>query len=165
MYLPYSPYYSKLNTMVVSCCITMYPNVSNRIRFEACHSGIKPRGVKDFNHLANICDSMYRLEFAVIPGSCFPCKANPYSLLCPCKGFRQKGICHHVIGLTHRILKSDGTDEERLPSLNVFYMNERMCNNKKGKGRPKPLKSCLQRESSDEEDGDDRQAKRLLLKW
>ena len=61
-------------------------------------------------------------------------------------------VTHHILAVTHRILSADGSEEQRRASLNVYHMNKEINSKKRGKGRPKPLKSCLQLESSDEEE-------------
>ena len=143
----------------VSCCILLY-HVAYR-RFEMCCAGRKPRGVKTFEQLTGICDALVIVEAAVDKSSCMPCDANPYNLLCRCKRGRKLGVCSHIMFVTHLIMKA-GPKEDRKAINNLSYVTGQIAGAKKGAVRPKRIKHCLQKDSSDEEEEAPAQ---LMLTW
>ncbi len=57
----------------------------------------RPEGVNKFEEIAKICGALHVVQMASTPGSCVPCKANPFSFLCSCKGARKSGMCAHIL--------------------------------------------------------------------
>ena len=146
--------------LTVSYCILLY-HVAYR-RFEMCCAGRKPRGVKTFEQLTGICDALVIVETAVDKSSCMPCDANPYNLLCRCKRGRKLGVCSHIMFVTHLIMKA-GPKEDRKAINNLSYVTGQIAGSSRGKaGKPKRIKHCLQKDSSDEEEEAPAQ---LLLTW
>ena len=128
-----------------------YPIESQRISFESCCAGV---AVDDETWVEthNICDSLVIVEVSPVPGACIPCEANPLNLICHCKGSRQRGICSHILFVTHVVLKS-GDPSEQKPMYNLKYMASKIAGAVKGAHRPKRVKQCLLKEdSSDKEE-------------
>ena len=87
----------------------------------------------------------------MVESSCMPCDANPYNLLCRCKRGRKLGVCSHIMFVTHLIMKA-GPKEDRKAINNLSYVTGQIAGAKKGAVRPKRIKHCLQKDSSDEEE-------------
>ena len=103
------------------------------------------------------------VETATSTTNCVPCDANPYNLLCRCKGGRKVGVCYHILFVTHVIMKSHKKDEQKAIN-NLNYMLGQIKGAKKGKGaNNKKIKHCLQREDSS--DDDEQQAAVPALTW
>ena len=77
---------------------------------DACNGKQAPH-LKKFEQFAHVCLSMHFLRYAdadEVP----KCEWNPANLNCPtCKGFRNWGICSHVIAIDHILDKIDLEDE------------------------------------------------------
>lgn len=137
-----------------------------RIRYTALDEGERPRGIKKFEKLVDICKAIVKVKVAEDPASICPCEANPYDLFCPCKGARKTGICYHILGVTHCIMKALPREEQHT-ICNVKYMATLIDGKpKKGHRRKKknPWGHCLQRDDSDEEEDDDVPPP-LALQW
>ena len=77
---------------------------------DAC-SGKKASHLKTFEQFAHVCLSMHFLRYAE-PHEVPKCEYNPAYLNCPtCKGFRNWGICSHVIAINHILDKIDLVDQ------------------------------------------------------
>ena len=86
----------KYRTYIRHVSLTYHTNRAPYHRFRQCYDGVKPRGVKKFKEVAEICSALVIVQTAVTPGSCMPCKANPFDFICSCKGGRKTGICAHI---------------------------------------------------------------------
>mgnify|MGYP006893316183 FL=1 len=147
--------------------ITLYHDISYTYhttrepyhRFKQCYAGIKPRGVKKFKDVADICSALVLVQTAVTPGSCMPCKANPYDMICLCKGGRKIGICAHILLVTHDEM-SHVAIGQRKALCNLKHMATKIAGDKKKVGQPKKVKHCLVAETDDEEEDDQR-----LVTW
>jgi hypothetical protein len=77
---------------------------------DACNGKQAPH-LKKFEQFAQVCLSMHFLRYAdadEVP----KCEWNPANLSCPtCKGFRNWGICSHVVAINHILDKIDLEDE------------------------------------------------------
>ena len=77
---------------------------------DACNGKQAPH-LKKFEQFAHVCLSMHFLRYAdadEVP----KCEWNPANLSCPtCKGFRNWGICSHVVAINHILDKIDLEDE------------------------------------------------------
>ena len=62
--------------------LTYHTNCAPYHRFRQCYDGVKPRGVKKFKEVAEICSALVIVQTAVTPASCMPCKANPFDFIC-----------------------------------------------------------------------------------
>ena len=138
---------------------TYHTNREPYHRFKQCYAGIKPRGVKKFKDVADICSSLVLVQTAVTPGSCMPCKANPYDMICLCKGGRKIGICAHILLVTHDEM-SHVAIGQRKALCNLRHMATKIAGDKKKVGQPKKVKHCLVAETDDEEEDDQR-----LVTW
>ena len=128
-----------------------------------CCAGSKPKEIKTFEQLHTICSALVIVETATSTTNCVPCDANPYNLLCRCKGGRKVGVCYHILFVTHVIMKSHKKDEQKAIN-NLNYMLGQIKGAKKGKGaNNKKIKHCLQREDSS--DDDEQQAAVPALTW
>ena len=75
------------------------------------------------------------------------CKANPFDLVCECKGSRKIGICAHILAVTHCWVKEGNEDEQRrLAFCNLRLMTQALTTKTKkgakwmkGKGATKIL--------------------------
>ena len=122
-------------------------------RFELCYQGRMPRGLKNFDQVAEVCGALVKVQAMTVPGSCIPCKANPFDLLCGCKGARKIGMCSHILLVTHEEMKN--TPQERRKAIcNLNFMVGEIAGASKGTGRPRTVKHCLVREDSDDDDDD-----------
>ena len=99
-------------------------------RFQSCYAGIAPRGVNKFEEIAEICGALNVVRTASTPGSCVPCKANPFSFLCSCKGARKSGMCAHILLVTHEEMKCQ-PKAKRNPLCNLNHMMEKISGGKK----------------------------------
>ena len=62
------------------------------------------------------------------------CKANPFDLVCECKGSRKIGICAHILAVTHCWVKEGTLDEQRrLSFCNVRLMTQALTTKKGAK--------------------------------
>ena len=52
--------------------LTYHTNRAPYHRFRQCYDGVKPRGVKKFKEVAEICSALVIVQTAVTPGSCMP---------------------------------------------------------------------------------------------
>jgi hypothetical protein len=133
-------------------------------RFQSCYAGIAPRGVNKFAEIAEVCSALVVVKTASTPGSCIPCKANPFNFVCSCKGSRKSGMCSHILLVTHVEMKCL-PQRQRNPLCNLHHMIGKIAGGKKGVGgktRGRTVKHCLLPEdSSDEEEA--RAPKKL--KW
>ena len=121
-------------------------------RFQSCYAGIAPRGVNTFDQIAEVCSALVVVRAATAPGSCVPCKANPFNFLCSCKGARKSGVCSHILLVTHEEMKCQ-PKSKRNPLCNLHHMMGKISGAKKSSHRPKTVKHCLLPEdSSDEEE-------------
>ena len=135
------------------------------IRYNAMDANEKPRGVKKFEKLVAIRAAIVKVTVATDIASICPCEANPYDLFCPCKGARKVGICYHILGVTHCIMRAKAPEEQRA-LCNLKYMVTVIDPRKKKQGRRKkknPVGHCLEREDGSDGDGDD--APPLALDW
>ena len=77
---------------------------------DACNGKQAPH-LKKFEQFAHVCLSMHFLRYAdadEVP----KCEWNPANLSCPtCKGFRNWGICSHVVAINHILDKIYLEDE------------------------------------------------------
>ena len=77
---------------------------------DACNGKQAPH-LKKFEQFAHVCLSMHFLRYAdadEVP----KCEWNPANLSCPtCKGFRNWGICSHVVAINHILDKIDLEDQ------------------------------------------------------
>ena len=148
----------------VSACICTYHArvaISHDIRFEMCCAGQKPKEVKKFEQLQGICEALVVVEMTTDNSSCVECDANPFQLLCCCKGSRKISVCYHILFVTHLIMKAKPKKEQKAIN-NLHYMAGKIAGSKKKKGGSHRIKHCLQREdSSDEEEHPAVQ----LIKW
>jgi hypothetical protein len=133
----------------------------NISRFELCCAGRKPHLVKTFEQLQGICEALVIVETATDDSFCMPCDANPYNLLCHCKGGRKIGVCYHILLTTHLIMKA-GQKSEQKAINNLNYMVGKIDGAKKGSGQPKSVKHCLVREDSSD---DEEEPVLNLIKW
>ena len=113
---------------------------------DACN-GKKASHLKTFEQFAHVCFSMHFLRYADADDGVPKCEWNPANLTCPtCKGFRNWGICSHVIAINHILDKIDLEDQ----------LKELGGPRKKGgfnKGvRPALIREKEAADSSDEED-------------
>ena len=92
-------------TYIRHVSLTYHTNRAPYHRFRQCYDGVKPRGVKKFKEVAEICSALVIVQTAVTPGSCMPCKANPFDFICSCKGGCKIGICAHILLVTHDEMK------------------------------------------------------------
>jgi hypothetical protein len=77
---------------------------------DACN-GKKASHLKTFEQFAHVCLSMHFLRYAE-PGEIPKCEYNPAYLSCPtCKGFRNWGICSHIVAINHILDKIDLEDQ------------------------------------------------------
>ena len=77
---------------------------------DACN-GKKAPHLKTFQQFAHVCLSMHFLRYANA-GEVPKCEYNPVNLTCPtCKGFRNWGICSHVIAINHILDQIDLEDQ------------------------------------------------------
>ena len=120
---------------------------------------------KNWNELANECEAITVVERRPVEGAFIPCRANPCGLICRCKGGRKTGICFHILFVTHMIYKWDTALETRPATYNLSYMGSKIAGAKKRGKRPKRVKHCLLKESSDEEEGEEGAPKRRCLEW
>ena len=114
--------------------------------------------------MACICEALVVVQTATVPGSCIPCKANPFELLCGCKGGRKIGLCSHILLVTHEMMKTAPKPQQKA-ICNLVYMTGEIAGKKKkiGGAKPHKVKHCLLREDSD--DDDEVPAPRPQLKW
>ena len=62
------------------------------------------------------------------------CKANPFDLVCECKGSRKIGICAHILAVTHCWVKEGNLDEQRrLSFCNLRLMTQALTSTKGAK--------------------------------
>ena len=93
--------YRKIETRLIE----MYEN--------AC-DGEKDRRVRDLDHLFEICDLLHLVRDADEKWGCPGGEGNPAKLICVgCKGFKQTGICSHVVAVNHILKKLDVRRELR----------------------------------------------------
>ena len=77
---------------------------------DACN-GKKASHLKTFEQFAHVCLSMHFLRYAE-PGEIPKCEYNPANVGCPtCNGFRNWGICSHVVAINHILDKIDLEDQ------------------------------------------------------
>ena len=148
------------NHMRIVVCIA-------HIRYNAMDANEDPRGVKRFEKLVAIRAAIVKVTVATDAASICPCEANPYDLFCPCKGARKVGICYHILGVTHCIMRAKPPDEQRA-ICNLKYMVTRIDSKpKKGHKRKKknPFGHCLEREDGADGDGEDASPPPLALDW
>ena len=63
------------------------------------------------------------------------CKANPFDLVCECKGSRKIGICAHILAVTHCWVKEGNLDEQRrLAFCNLRLMTQALTTKSTKKG-------------------------------
>ena len=132
--------------------------------YKSCINGKAPKGAeKDFDKLAGICEALVCVK-RTQPGeesSVIRCKANPFELVCECKGSRKIGICAHILAVTHCWVKEGSLDWQRkLSFCNVRIMTQLLTHKKGGKWMKgegaKKLLHYLNKEvdsSDDEADG------------
>jgi hypothetical protein len=140
-----------------------------RTRFVSVCNGDKLEGqFASVQQTIEVCEALNIVESATIAGSCIQCDANPFQLLCYCKGCRKIGVCSHLLLITH-VIAAGGAEEDKKAHLNLKWMNSQISarkdksSKKKNKGgRPKLIRHCLQREDSD---GDDTGPPPLALCW
>ena len=78
---------------------------------DACN-GKMASHLKTFEQFAHVCLSMHFLRYADDDDGVPKCEWNPANLSCPtCKGFRNWGICSHVIAINHILDKIDLAEE------------------------------------------------------
>lgn len=97
-------------------------------RYKSCIDGKAPKGAaNDFEKLAGICEAVVCVK-TILPGeesSMIRCKANPFDLVCECKGSRKIGICAHILAVTHCWVKEGNLDEQRrLSFCNLRLMTQ-----------------------------------------
>ena len=80
-----------------------------------------------------------------------PCDANPFNLVCKCKGCRKIGICSHVLLVTHEMMKGLPRCQRKAIN-NLTFMTGEIAGASKGRGMPKTMKHCLQKEDSSDDD-------------
>ena len=139
--------------------LTYHTNRAPYHRFRQCYDGVKPRGVKKFKEVAEICSALVIVQTAVTPGSCMPCKANPFDFICSCKGGRKIGICAHILLVTHDEMKHVAVGQ-RKALCNLKHMATKIAGEKKSSSRPSKVRHCLVAETDDEDEDDDR-----LITW
>ena len=89
---------------------------------------------KDFEKLAGICEAVVCVK-RILPGeesSVIRCKANPFDLVCECKGSRKIGICAHILAVTHCWVKEGTLDEQRRLSFCNLRLMTQALTSKKG---------------------------------
>ena len=121
--------------------------------------------MKTFEQLTTICDALVVVETATADSAYLPCDANPYNLVCRCKRGRKIGVCSHIMFVTHLMMKG-GPRAERKSINNLTYVTKQIAGSKRGRaGRPKRIKHCLQKDSSDEDDEDYMPNTKRRLLW
>ena len=126
-------------------------------RFESCCAGTRPRSTRrSYELLANVCNALTIVATCTDPGACMPCDANPFNLLCKCKGCRKIGICSHILLVTHEMMKGLPKREQKA-NCNLKHMLGGIAGATTKRGPPRRVKNCLQKESSsdDSDDGED----------
>ena len=85
-------------------------NIALQQYVDACN-GKQASHLKKFEQFAHVCLSMHFLRYAdadEVP----KCEWNPANLSCPtCKGFRNWGICSHIVAINHILDKIDLVDQ------------------------------------------------------
>ena len=131
--------------------------------YKSCINGKAPKGAeKDFDKLAGICEALVCVK-RTQPGeesSVIRCKANPFELVCECKGSRKIGICAHILAVTHCWVKEGSLDWQRkLSFCNVRIMTQLLTHKKggkwmKGKGATKLLHYLNKEVDSSDDEAD-----------
>jgi hypothetical protein len=81
-------------------------------QYQTLYHGDIPKGIKKLETLmALVKDIHVVVTGEQAPYCCPECPANPLGMACNCKGFRQYGICSHVIAVNHWL---DAIDLEAL---------------------------------------------------
>ena len=75
-------------------------------RYERACAGELPTKKCSIDALMELCSCLVIVQSAPDASVCIECDANPFTLMCACKGYRKIGICSHVLACTHRILKT-----------------------------------------------------------
>ena len=131
--------------------LTYHTNRAPYHRFRQCYDGVKPRGVKKFKEVAEICSAL-----VIVTDSCDPwlmharCKANPFDFICSCKGGRKIGICAHILLVTHDEMKHVAVGQ-RKALCNLKHMATKIAGEKKSSSRPSKVRHCLVAETDDED--------------
>ena len=103
------------------------------------------------------------------------CKANPFDLVCECKGSRKIGICAHILAVTHCWVKEGNLDEQRrLAFCNLRLMTQALTTKTKkgakwmkGKGATKILHYLYKEVPKEVDSSDDEEDVSFIphLKW
>ena len=147
-------------------------------RYKSCIDGKAPKGAeKDFEKLAGICEAVVCVK-RTLPGeesSVIRCKANPFDLVCECKGSRKIGICAHILAVTHCWVKEGNLDEQRrLAFCNLRLMTQALTTKTKkgakwmkGKGATKILHYLYKEVPKEVDSSDDEEDVSFIprLKW
>ena len=141
-----------LEIYVMSSHCTKFKKIDSTLvsKYQDTFRGNMPRRVTTKDALFAICSSMYLLYATTDTKACNPCEANPYRLLCKCKGSRKIGICSHILAVTHLLMKKHPT--ERLAICNVLYLIKKLAADRQAHRPRKARGGLVIEDSSDEED-------------
>jgi hypothetical protein len=147
-------------------------------RYKSCIDGKAPKGAeKDFEKLAGICEAVVCVKRIQLEeeSSVIRCKANPFDLVCECKGSRKIGICAHILAVTHCWVKEGNLDEQRrLAFCNLRLMTQALTTKTKkgakwmkGKGATKILHYLYKEVPKEVDSSDDEEDVCFIppLKW
>ena len=124
-------------------------------QFKAACSGKKLRKKQSVDQLMKICNAVHVVRSAMADGVLIPhCSANLARLYCTCKGFKQRGICSHVLTITH-LLKLHNV-RAKLTSYGISKRAKNLG------GYTKGVRPALVRENPDETC---EELNRIMDKW
>ena len=128
-------------------------------RYERAYAGQLPTKKCSMYELMEVCSSLVIVQSATDASMFVECEANPFTLMCSCKGYRKISICSHVLATTHRILK-DKPPELRAAhaACNLNLLTQKLSS-KKGakwmKGKTPNHMHHMHMDSSGEEEKDE----------
>jgi len=154
-----------LTIYVLSNHCTKFNKIDDSLiaKYEAALRGERPARVKSWDSYISICSSVYKLEVAADIKSLIPCRANFYKLLCPCYSGRHRGICSHIAGATHTLMRR--FLEDRNLEFNVKYRLMRLCAPRRAHRPRKPRGARVVEDSSDEEEDEQARQEEEARSW